>query len=346
MLAEELAAIPQWIEREVVSKGIPQLYANLASILQNNANGSPQSFAAQKEELIAAIESVASNALTDAQRDFIEDQLRLLPHLGHRGVDSIESILFKNSLDIATAAREMGRISGEVQWAVDRSSQIKAALSGLVEPDESVSEEVLLRIVFDHKAAIQDITDFKKWAAEWHDIGRGIAMSVGETPRDLRVVGAQTGSIIITLATTYAIARVASSIILKALEVAERVQGLRKVQLEIEALKLSNQAALKALKEQEASERKEGLQMIASSVSEGLALDGEKLVALEKSITKLLAFIEKGGEVDVVLPISLGEPSKDGGLDQQKLVQNVERIRELERQQKLMPFLSRDDESE
>lgn len=346
MLAEELAAIPQWIEREVVGKGIPRLYADLASILQNNANGSPQSFATQKEELIDAIEGVASNVLTDAQRHFIEDQLKLLPHLGRRGVESIESILFRNSLDIATAAREMGKISGEVQWAVDRSSQIKSALSGLVELDEVVSEEVLLRVVFDHKAAIQDITDFKKWAAEWHDIGRGIAMSVGETPKDVRVVGAQTGSIIITLATTYAIARVASSILLKALEVAERVQGLRKVQLEIEAMKLSNQALLKALKEQEASEREDGLKSIATSVSEGLALDGEKVAALEKSITKLLAFIEKGGEVDVVLPVALGEAAGEGGVEQQKLIQNVEKIRELESQQKLMPFLSRDRDGE
>lgn len=344
MNAGELAAVPVWIQREVADRGIPALYSELASAIQNNARGSPQAFDSEKRQLISAIEKVDLSALTNAQIAFLDEKLNLLPHLGHRGIEEIEGVLFRNSLDISTAAGEMNRISSEVQSAIHRASQINGALAGLINPSDIQSDEILLRVVFDHKAAISDIVDLKKWAAEWHDIGRGIAMAVGETPKDLRVVGAQTGSIIITLATTYAIARVASSILLKALEVAEKVQGLRKMQLEIQSLKLSNQQALVALKEQEKNERTEGLKSIGTSVSEDMGLDGEKMVALEKSIGKLLSFIEKGGEVDLVLPFDIGDQPEGLGEEEKKISSNVAKIRELERSQRLMPYLVSEDE--
>ena len=166
-------------------------------------------------------------------------------------------------------------------------------------------------------------------------------MAVNETPRDIRVVGAQTGSIIITLATTYGIARVISAVLLKALEVAEKVQGLRKAQLEIQALHLSNQQALAALKEQEESERAGGLKAIAESVSTDLELDGEKVNALEKSIRKLLSFIELGGGIDLILPFEGRSQPENLDPEEKKLSLNVTRIRELERSQRLMSHLYR-----
>lgn len=344
MNAEELAAIPGWVEREVSQRRIPGLYAELASAVQNNANGSRQAFESERSGLIHAVGQVALNTLTDAQTEFLEEKLKLLSHLGRSGVGEIEGILFRNSLDVATAANEMNRISGEVQSAIDRSRQLDAALSGLVNPGELPDGEILLRVVFGHKAAITDIVEFKKWATEWHDIGRGIAMAVGETPKDLRIVGAQTGSIIITLATTYGIAKVVSTVLLKALEVAEKVQGLRKMQLEIQALNLTNQQALTALKDQEKNERATGLKAIADSVSAEMQLDGEKVAAFEKSINKLLSFIEKGGEVDLVLPFDAQDQPEDLAPDEKKLSLNVRRIRELERSQRLMLYLSHDED--
>lgn len=336
MNANELAAIPLWVEREVVKRRVPQLFSELASAVQNNANGSPQAFESQKSALIDAVREADLTTLTDAQVEFLTDKLKLIPHLGRRGVEEIEGILFRNSLDVATAASEMNRISGEVASAIDRSNQIEAALSGLVLPNEVASDEILLRVTFDHKAAISDIVDLKKWAAEWHDIGRGISMAVGETPKDIRVVGAQTGSIIITLATTYAIAEIVSKVLLKVLEVAEKVQGLRKAQLEIEALKLNNKQAIDAIKAQEISERDNGQAEIAASISTELELDGEKVEALTRAITKLLSFVEKGGEVDLLLPADIADGEEASGPNGRGLVQNVTKIRELERSQRLL----------
>jgi hypothetical protein len=131
-------------------------------------------------------------------------------------------------------------------------------------------------------------------------------------------------------------------VILKALEVAEKVQGIRKLELEIQALKLSNDQAALALKNQAEDERRSGLANISELVSAELKLDGEKITALDKSVTKLLAFLEKGGSVDMVLPPALLEGAGDDGAE--RLTQNVERIRELERDAKLLPHLASNDE--
>lgn len=109
MNAEELAAIPDWVKREVSQRKIPELYAQLAAAVQTNANGSRQAFEPQKNELVVAVQQAALNELTDAQANFLGEKLRLLPHLGVNGVEEIEAILFRNSLDVATAASEMNR---------------------------------------------------------------------------------------------------------------------------------------------------------------------------------------------------------------------------------------------
>ncbi|UTA54336.1 hypothetical protein L3D22_00225 [Lysobacter soli] len=340
MNAEELAGIPVWVGREVVERQIPRLYAELAAAVQNNANGSRQAFENERLRLVEELARADLTSLTEAQDRFLREKLHLLEHLGEHGIQEVEGVLFRNSLDVVTAASEINRIAGEVTNAIDRSSQIKAALSGLIDPFKAPDDEIVLRVVFDHDASINDIVDLKKWAQEWHDIGRGVAMAVGASPKEIRVVGAQTGSIILTLATTLAIARVVSSVLLKALEVAEKVQGLRKAELEIQALKLANSQAVDAIRAQADAEKRAGLEDISQAVArEHLNLDGERLAALEKSVAKLVKFIEKGGEVDVVLPITMEQMEEPQG-DALRLKKDVTRIRELEQAMRALPYIS------
>lgn len=347
MNAEELAAIPIWIDREISRRQIPRLYSELAAAVQNNANGSRQAFEAQRAQLAAELSSVDLTSLTDAQADLLRSKLSLLQHLGKEGVSQVEAVLFRNSLDIVTAASEINRIASEVQSAVDRSNQIRSAVSGLIDPFETPQEEVILRVVFTREAAIHDIADFKRWATEWHDIGRGVAMAAGASPKDIRVVGAQTGSIILSLATTWAIAKVVSSILLKSLEVAEKVQGLRKAELEVKALKLKNSVAIDAIRKQIEAERQTGLEEIGKSVAKEHAnLDGERVLALEKAVSKLLKFVEKGGEVDVVLPLSVDQEGEPESLEVRRLKTDVSRIRELEQEMRRLPQLEREEENE
>ncbi|WP_342316661.1 hypothetical protein [Lysobacter sp. FW306-1B-D06B] len=343
MNTEELAGLTFWVDREVVERQIPRLYSELATAVQNNANGSRQAFAREQAQLVAQLAEVDLTSLTDAQARFLEEKLRLLGHLGGAGIRELEGVLFRNALDVVTAASELNRIAGEVTTAIERSTQIRAALYGLVDPFETPRDEIVLRVVFDHDASINDVVDLKKWAQEWHDIGRGVAMAVGASPKEIRVIGAQTGSIILTLATTLAIARVISSVLLKALEVAEKVQALRKAELEIQALKLANTQVLNAIRLQAEAEKHEGLEHISKAIADETPnLDGERLAALEKAVGKLVKFIEKGGEVDVVLPASMEQAAEEPQGEALRLKRDVVRIRELEHGMRAIPYIGSD----
>ena len=347
MNTEELVGISAWIDEEIINRRIPQIYSELAGLLQNNANGSPQAFGTLKDQLVSELEEVDLASLSDDQRDFIE-KLNLLDHIGEDGAGKLQDILYRNSLDIATASSSVAKISSEVQSGVDRSNQIKAALSGLIDVYEDPSDEVLIRVSFDGAASIDNIVDLKKWAGIWHDIGRGVAIAVGDTPKDIRVVGAQKGSIIVVLATTYGIAKVVTFILLKALEVAEKSLSLRKTLLEIESLKLNNHILEEQIKITAADERKLGLENISKELNDSIdKIDGEKVAALEKSVAKLLDFLEKGGQVDVVLPLEVEDEADDedeltlSRVQAQKLRHDVHRIRELEADMRRIPHLPR-----
>lgn len=258
MNAEELAGIPVWVGREVVERQIPRLYAELAAAVQNNANGSRQAFENERLRLVEELARADLTSLTEAQDRFLREKLHLLEHLGEHGIQEVEGVLFRNSLDVVTAASEINRIAGEVTNAIDRSSQIKAALSGLIDPFKAPDDEIVLR----------------------------------------------------------------------------------KAELEIQALKLANSQAVDAIRAQADAEKRAGLEDISQAVArEHLNLDGERLAALEKSVAKLVKFIEKGGEVDVVLPITMEQMEEPQG-DALRLKKDVTRIRELEQAMRALPYIS------
>lgn len=345
MNLDELVNLTKWIDDEIKGRQIPKLYNNLARLLQNVASGQASPFSDEKDELVANLRSVNLLLLTNEQRDFVS-KLNLLNHIGTVGANELEGILFKNSLDISTASSRVATIDSEVQEAIRRSDEIKASLKALVTTEEEPSDQILIRVSFQGGASINDIVQFKKWAAAWHDIGRGIAMSVGSTPQDIRVVSAQKGSIIITLATVYGIAQVVATVLMKSLEVTEKILNIKKAILEIESLKLSNSKVLVELKASVEEERKNGSASIASEtkklINSNMTEESETL--LEGSVKKLLDFMEKGGEVDVVLPIQNSE-DEDSEINSAitpltTLRASVYRIRELESKIKSIEFYS------
>ena len=336
MNTEELIGATIWLDREVKSQRILQNYSELYSRLQSTANGSPQSFGDQRDQLVVKLRAVNLLLLTNEQRDFLS-RLNLIDHLGSAGAAELEDALFKNSIDPVTAAAKVASIISDIQQAVDRSDQIKNSLSGLIEVKKELTEEALIRVTFDGQASIKDVSDLKKWATEWHDIGRGIAMAVGATPKDIKVVGAQKGSIIIELATAYGIAQVIATTLLKALEVAEKVISIRKMALEADNLKLNNALLLEQIKTAAEKANTDGLETITNEVKVGIGrqLNGEEQKALDNAVKKLLSFVQKGGEVDVVLPIEIFDSSDDEEVDfatekMKSLRADIHRIRALE----------------
>ncbi len=230
MNVSELFVLTNWIQSEIVNKQIPQKYQTLQQILQRNAqpNQQKQPFEDQKNDLIETIKRVQLSQLTKDQLEFLR-KLNIAQAIGKEGVDTIEDILYKNKLDISTAAQKINEIYQRLTQGIQKANQIKTGLEGcVIEEEYEIEDEVLIRIYFRDKASLANVTHFKKWGDIWHEIGRGIAMVHNATPEDVKIVGATSGSIVLEMATMATIASTTSFIILSVLKVVEKVLEIRR----------------------------------------------------------------------------------------------------------------------
>jgi len=304
MYIQELYQLTLWTQEEITDKQLLQKYQQLTQKLTENSqpNRQKQPFEVQKDALIETLKSIKLNILNEEQKSFLS-KLNALDTLGQNAIDEVENILYKNSLDIATATKQITDMHTKLNQAVIKLNSLYTGLEGNVEVEESITDKAIMRIHFDHEASISNVTDFKKWSAIWYDISRGITMLHDGTPEDIQVIGANKGSIIIELAAVYAITKTISEIILKVLQVVEKIYDIRKKAEEVRAMNLSNKKIASEL-EKEATDikKKEIEEIVQSLISQNKIDSGEIESTLNKSITKLLDFIDKGGEVDFTVP--------------------------------------------
>ena len=336
MQVKELLNLSYWIDENIKKLQVSQKYQQLHKAMQQNVNARnnqpKQPFETQKEAVINTIEDISVSGLTNEQERMLS-KLEISQYIGSEGVTNLENLLFRNSLDIATATAEVNSIYGKLNQAIQKSDQLKTNLASLVDVDEEDSDEdeqVIMRVHFQNDVSLNNLTDLKKLGTTWWEIGRGIAMAHDHAPEDVKIVGAQKGSIIIELAVIAAIATTTSTIILSALKVADRVLTIRKKAEEIKALQLGNQKLEADLAKEADKEKKEGLEFITKEISVNLNVnqngDGEKFKVLEKSVKNLIDFVEKGGEVDFYSP----EDSK-GNQDIEQMKLNFAEIKKLEK---------------
>ncbi|MDC8832885.1 hypothetical protein [Alteromonas gilva] len=336
MQIKELLNLSFWIDENIKELQVSQKYQQLHKAMQQNVNAHHnqpmQPFEAQKEAVINTIEDISVSDLTNEQEKMLS-RLEISQYIGSEGVTNLENLLFRNSLDIATATTEVKSIHDKLSQAIQKSDQLRANLITLVDDDDEDSDEgeqVIMRVHFQNDVSLNNLTDLKKLSTTWWEIGRGIAMAHDGAPEDVKIVGAQKGSIIIELAVLAAIAATTSRIILSALKVADRVLTIRKKSEEIKALKLGNQKLEAELAKEADKEKREGLESITKEISVNLNVnqngDGEKFKVLEKSVKNLIEFVEKGGEVDFYSP----EENEDNpDIEQMRL--NFEEIKKLEK---------------
>lgn len=343
MNVSELFHLTHWITREIEGAEILRKYQALHAILQqiSQPNQQKQPFEAQKNDLINALKDVPLGQLTRDQVDFLY-HLGISEAIGEDGIETIEDILYKNVIDVATSAQKLGQIIQKIAKGIGKSGQIKEGLSGCVVEEEYESEnEILMRVSFTGNAVMENISDFKMWGNIWYDIGRGIAMSHNLSPEDVKIVGATKGSIIIELAVIASIATTTSGIILAALKVAEKVLDIRKKAEELRGLKMKNAKFAKDLEKEAEIEKKAGIEEITSFVSKQLKLkdgEGDKVNALDTAIKNLVNFIEKGGIVDFIIPEEEEEPEEGGGRKNEELRVAFQQIRQLEKKLELLEY--------
>ncbi len=115
-----------------------------------------------------------------------------------------------------------------------------------------------------------------------------------------------------------------------ALKVAEKILDIRIKIEEVKALKLSNDAAERALADEVKNEKETGIKTIISKMINELDLnaetEGDKVQALENAVKKLVDFVDKGGEVDFVLPEE-DSSDEDGGIENDEAWNQREELR-------------------
>lgn len=338
MNVSELYKLTTWVTEEIENASIPQLYHALYQALSHNSTQSTkQPLEPHKENLITALKKVNLERLTRDQLTFLRE-LGIAAYVGDEGINNIDNILYKNSLDIATAAQRFQEIYQKISEGVAKSNQIKTGLSNVsISEDYELDNQVLMRVTFTGEAKMGDIKDFKKWGEIWYDIGRGIAIANDVAPEDVKIIGAARGSIIIEFAVIAKIATTASGIIWSALKLAEKVLDLRKKAEELRGMKLTNdKKALELAKEMEETadeEKTSGINQISIEITKQLKIktngEGDKSVALDKAIKNLVNFVERGGEVDFVMP-EHEEDTVNEDETMKELRNKVQEIRKLE----------------
>ncbi len=168
MNVSELHRLTVWITEEIESTQIPQLYHALYQILQQNSTQpSKQPLEPHKENLIIVLKKVNLERLTSDQLTFLRE-LGIAAYVSDEGVSNIEDILYKNSLDIATAAQRFQEIYQKTSEGVTKSNQIKTGLSNIsISEDYELNNQVLMRVTFTGRAKMEDVRAFKSWGGKF-----------------------------------------------------------------------------------------------------------------------------------------------------------------------------------
>jgi len=340
MNVSELYKLALWVQSEIVTTQIPQKYQNLQQLLQRNAqpNQHKQPFEKERKELIETIRNVPLEQLTKDQVEILE-KLGILQAIGDEGARAIEDILYRNALDIASAAQKLNEIYQRLTQGIQKITQIMAGLQDIYqEESHDIENNVLVRVYFKGSAKLSNVNDFKKWGEVWHEIGRGIAMVHNAAPEDVRIVGATSGSIVIELGTPINLAATLATIVYVALDIANRYIETRKKIEELRLLKINNEKLLHELEQEASANKEKGIESIINKVIEELKLqrkkEGDKILALKKAIERLVGFMESGGELDFHVPEEDAQEDNEGqdkSIEYKKLRQLAADIRIIER---------------
>jgi hypothetical protein len=310
MNIEEIYNLTEWIAEEVTSNQIGPKYQELINkVSQNvnprNANQAAQPFDQEKEVLLDSLKQIKIFSLSNQQIEVLK-KIDTYEALGSHAANYVDELFYKKGLDLPTVLSELQKLYGKIQTLEQRSKLIKDSLNGIISSEgyEIDEDSALLKFHFQHNAEITNVVDLKKWMSELYDISRGLCITQDLAPESIRVVSAESGSLIITLSVAVSAVMLFSRAIMEILKIVEKAQVIKKQALEIRNLELNNEKIERELlKEAEEHVKVKRKELIESLIEEfAPTIDGEQKNALEKSLSKLMTFIEKGGEVDCYLP--------------------------------------------
>lgn len=361
MQIAEASGLAEWINKEITEAHVIQQYEALYKVINHNAtrpqNEPMQPYEEQRATLFETISLVHLNALSLTQQEAL-GTLGIKAHIGKAGVAALQELLKNN--DIAFVAQSINEIKNEIANGITKAEAMQQALEPLIESEGLVidHDSVLTRVIFDHEASVDDIESLKYWSSKLFDIGRGFAMAQGQSPKDIRVVGASTGSFIIELAIlAVKVVPVATAIGL-ILDAMVKYREYQIKSIEARRMKDENTDIADEL-EEDANRWEDRAERLKVSVVEKVtdevrqSIDDfreENQAEFEKAIRALVDLHAKGGTVDCVIPAEREEEEGEERADDvaatlDTLRQKFARIRDL-RETPLLEHSLADDEED
>lgn len=321
MNISELYQLTTWIKDRDENNVIEQQYQELIDAIINQ-----QAFEQQKESLFSTLENISFEELSQEQIHFLK-KLNLVENLGIPAIEKIKDVLIINAIDRETAGQKISNMFAEVQSGINKLNSIKDNLTDLVDEEQyELDDKVLMRVGFIGDASINNVDDLKKLGTLWFDIGRGISMAHGGSPKDIKIIGATKGSVILELVLDAALVSSFMVIIKQGLTITEKIYNIKKIKAEakIAGMKLEH------FDEKITEITNNAMTNISNKLLKELKLNtnnqGDKEVALKKSIKKLVDFLKLGGDVDFVMKEKAEEENKQTRLLRNKIIE----IRKLE----------------
>ena len=290
----------------------------------------------QLQNLLAVLENMSFELLTNEEIDLLRE-MEVLSFLGQTGRTFVNDTVTVGNFDPASAAADILSAMQKIDEVNLKMVNFLATVQELglekFNDEQQMMDLSLVRVRFKEEASIDDVGELKRWAADWHDIARGAAVAVGTTPQSVKVVGANNGSVIITLGTIATVTMVLAIIAKNACRIASEVLSIANDIEDFRHKRRLNKVIEDELKSQQRKVEETGVEDTLTEIKDRVPYLGENEVenVLRKSIGKYLNFYKKGGDVDFIPPRSKPSEVDEGVEDQALLKQIAEQAHDNER---------------
>lgn len=313
MHINQLVDILRFIESSIEKGNIPGQYRSIHALCcEKNLNISDelqQQLFDYKKNLSGALIETNPKLWTDAQyRIFVKFEKTDL--LGEEAVIKLHDIFDRNTNNLQAMKGEIEAVIGSFSQLKQGINQLISGLEPLVRPKSgSVGGDIeleerhhLLYIQFEEAIFIKNIGQLEKFCRIWNRILASFAYLTQESVEDIRIHDIESSSITFYtgIKTINAITRGTYQV----LKGYKKVLEVRRLQLELDNLTLSNKEEIRGLLEEEVLNI---VDMISGSVTNellnkyGWADTFEKddiYKAIQVSLKQAINFVEKGGKID------------------------------------------------
>jgi len=286
----ELYRLSEWFEEQYSELG--GKYTQLAKVLKHN---STQPLQQPVEELLTDLTHFLRHMPVETlslQQLALLEKIGIEHLIGAKGARFAEDAVKTTSYDPATAEVDIRTANDMLGQAAGHLSHYGTSIKqfGLSENSlQADADHATIRIIFKSDASMNNVKDWRDYSKDWHDIIRGVAMSVGETPEDVKVVGASKGSLVMVLAGTATVTTLLAVIAKNLTGISKNVISAKIAWEEYKQKAIVTQTMDRLAKE-------------AALAALPAPVAGDAQNALESAVDKILGFAEKGGEMDFVAP--------------------------------------------